>query len=502
MRIIVGGISHETNTFTPVTTSLRSFKERFYMRGNEIIENFRETNTPIGGFIDGAKHHDITIIPTIFAEALPSNTTPEPIFNSILKDLLESISEAGSIDGVLLDLHGSMVVGDIDGPSGISDAEGHILTAIRQLVGNDVPVVAQLDIHANVSQQMIDQADVLIGRDTCPEIDMADRGRECLDIIMRMLKREVNPTMAFKPINMIWGWNQLTSFPPMSEAMAELKKNNKHVGVLCGSISLGFPDSDTPDMGASVSIVTDNNQPLAQKLANQLSTWIYERRSDWHISLPSTKDVLQQIKNTGKYPAMFADTNDNTGRGTPGDSTGMLRAFIDEKLEDACVLYMVDPESVAICQEAGIGAKIDLAIGGKSSPLQGEPVKMHAEIRSLVDGHFRYDGPMYAGLSAEMGPSAYIRENGIHVLLVSIREQPYDSSFSRIAGLDLEKMRYIGVKSSVHFRANFSQWVKAIYTVGEPSVVSKENLSFKRLGRAVYPFEHYDERARVYKSYP
>lgn len=487
MKVVVGGISHETNTFTPIKTSLNNFKERFHLRGNEIIDAFRGTNTPIGGFIEGAKNHHFTIIPTFFAEALPSGPTPRDVFEMMFDELIERIADAGEIDGVLLDLHGSMVVDNLDKPEGIGDVDGHILSVVRDLVGPDIPILVQLDLHANVSQLMVDKADVLIGRETYPEIDMADRGLECANVLVEILKGNVHPTMALHQIPMIWGWNQVTVHPPMSEAIAELHRIEAQENVICGTIATCFPGSDEKNMGASVFIVTNDDKQLAQTYADQLGNWIYNRRADWQLSLPSTREALQKANDVGCYPVIFSDPNDNLGSGAPGDSTGMLRTFIDEKLEDACVLYIVDTEAVAKCQEAGVGAKLIIDVGGKSSPFQGDSVQMNAEVISLVDGHFHYDGPMYAGLAGNMGPSAYIKQDGIHVLLVSLREQPFDVAFAHKARLDVKKMRYIGVKSSVHFRAGFEPWAAAIFMVGEPSFQSEENLVYRRLGRTVYP---------------
>jgi microcystin degradation protein MlrC len=188
---------------------------------------------------------------------------------------------------------------------------------------------------------------------------------------------------------------------------------------------------------------------------------------------------------------VLADRNDNTGGGSPGDSTGLLRTFVDAQLEDACVLYMVDPAAVVACQEAGVGATLSLEVGGKSSPLQGAPVAMTAEVVALSDGTFRYDGPMFAGLEASMGPSAHIRQGGVHVLLVSQREQPFDTAFARTLGLDPQQMRTIGVKSAAHFRAGFEPWAGNIIVVSEPSVHSTDtgHLRFHNLGRKLYPLD-------------
>ena len=259
--------------------------------------------------------------------------------------------------------------------------------------------------------------------------------------------------MALHQIPMVWGLNQVTAHPPMRDAIAELHRIESQPGVVCGSIATCFFLADVPDMGASVYVVTEDDQALAQEHADQLGAWIYARRADWQLELLSARAALEKAQTAGRYPIILADMQDNTGGGSPGDSTGVLRTFMDMQLEDACVLYIVDPEAVARCQSAGVGARLALEVGGKSSPLQGTPVEMDVEVAALADGGFQYDGPMYAGLSGDMGPSARIVQDGIHVLLVSKREQPFDTAFARKLGLDPRQMRYICVKSSAHFRA-------------------------------------------------
>lgn len=493
MRIVTGAISHETSTFTPVPTTWESFFERFgEVRGPEIIAKFRGTNTPTGGFIEGAEAHGFALIPTIFAEPHPSAPAPRAVFDRVLHELLTGIADAASnglpIDGVLLELHGAMVV------EGIDDGEGHILAAVRNLVGPKIPIVGQLDIHSSISPQMIEMADVLIGRETYPEIDMAARGRECADVLVRILKEGLRPTMALHRLPMIWGMNQVTAHSPMKEAIAELHRIEAQPGVICGSIATGFPLSDVPDMGSSVYIVTNNDQALAQRYADELGAWIWERRTQWQLPMPSTADALRTAQQEGRYPVIFADRNDNPGGGAPGDSTGLLRTFVDAGLEDACVLYIVDPEAVEQCRQAGVGATLTLAVGAKSSPLQGEPVRMTVEVMALSDGQFFYEGPMYAGLEGVMGPSAHIRQGGLHVILTNGRDQPFDTAFARTLGLDPKQMRYIAVKSAAHFRAAFEPWAGAIHVVSEPSVHSADTgtLRFHNLGRKVYPIDRFD----------
>ncbi|MBM4074026.1 MAG: M81 family metallopeptidase, partial [Planctomycetes bacterium] len=357
-RVVIGGISHETSTFTPVLTTLESYRERLLLRGDEMLGVMHGTNTTIGGYIDGAEKYQFELVPTLLAEPQTSAPTPRSLYDSLLSEFLDRVRKAGPIDGVLLDLHGSMCVGDLDRPDGIPDAEGHLLSELRKVVGPDVPILAELDIHSNVTELMIEQADVLIGRRSYPEVDMAERARDCVDVLWRIWTEGLRPTMALHQIPMVWGMNQVTAHSPMKEAIAELRRIESQPGVIRGSIATCYFLADVPDMGSSTYFVTDNDQSLAQKCADELGNWCYERRADWHFYMPSTKEAIGLAKDKGLFPVIFADMRDNTGGGSPGDSTGMLKAFIDCGLRDACVLNIADPESVRACHNAGVGAEL------------------------------------------------------------------------------------------------------------------------------------------------
>ena len=490
MRVAIGGISHETSTFTLVPTNLDSFRERAYLHGREIIERYAGTNTPVGGFVQGAEKHGFELVPTMLAEAFPSAPVSRPIFDGILAELVEGI-RAAVPDGVLLDLHGSMVVDPVGSPAHIDDPEGHILAAVREVVGPRVPILAQLDIHSNMSQRRVETADVLIGRESYPETDMAARSLECTDVLARIFGAGLRPTMALHRIPMMWGMNQVTAHPPMKEAIARLHQIEARPGVVCGSIATCYPLADVPNMGASVYVVTDGDQALAQACADELGEWLYAHRADWHYPVPAAREALATAERESRFPVIFADRNDNTGGGAPGDSTGLLRTFIDEGLKEACLLYIVDPEAVRACENAGAGGKLTLAVGGKSTPLQGEPVEMDAEVMALSDGTFRYEGPRNRGLEASMGPSAHIRQDGVHVILVSRREQPYDTAVARSLGLEPRDMRYIGLKSAGHFRACYETFAGNIFVVSEPNVHDHEQVKahYANLGRKLYPFD-------------
>ena len=322
MRVAIGGISHESSTFTNVATTLDSFRERSYLHGAAIVERFTGVNTPIGGFIEGAEAHGFEAVPTMLAEAFPSAPTPRPIFDRLVGELLDGIEAAGAIDGVLLELHGAMVA------EGIDDAEGHILEAVRRLVGPDMPVVGQLDIHSNVSHAMIETADVLIGRETYPEVDMAPRGRECADVLVRMVREGVRPTMALHQLPLVWGMNQVTAHPPMRQAIEYLHRIEARARRDLRLHSYLLPPSRHPRYGRFRVRSYRQRPALAQSCADELAAWLWERRADWQAPMPSTAEALQEADKTGHYPVVLADRNDNTGGGSPGDSTGLLQTFL------------------------------------------------------------------------------------------------------------------------------------------------------------------------------
>lgn len=482
-RVVIGCISHETSVFSPVVTSIASADERFgYVRGDEVITKFRGTNTPVGGFIEGGEHHGFELIPTIYWEAHPGGPLPASDFARVVGDLVDRITGAGMIQGVLLELHGSMIA------EGEDDADGAILREVRRAVGA-LPIIAQLDIHSNVSAEMVAHADGIIVRETFPEIDQAERGRECADLLARVLREGLHPTMSLSPLQMIWGKNQLTAHPPMDAAIKQLHELELRPGILYASISTCFPLADAPHVGSSVCVITDDDQKLAQRSADELAGWIFARRSDWQISPPTTAEVLNEIGATGPYPIVIADSNDNCGGGAPGDSTGMLHTFVGQSLADACVLYIVDSEAALACHRAGTGTTLRLAVGGKSVPAQGQPVEAEWEVIAVSDGTYRYDGPRYAGLETTLGPSAHVRTGGVHVIIVTYRDQPNDSALARSLCLYPQHMRYIGLKSTGHFRAHFEPFAGVIRTVSEPSVHDQSRIQYRNLGRPVYPID-------------
>lgn len=487
MRIATGGIIHETSTCVETRTTLNSFEyDRGIVRGDDILSHFRGANVCTGGFIDGAEKHGFELIGLLRASAFPSGLIVREDYDAMKNELLERLRAALPVDGVLLDLHGAMVV------EGIDDGDGDVVQSVRDVVGPEVPIIFTTDLHGNHTKRRIAAGDALIGFDTYPHVDMAERGREAADLMVRTLRGEVRPTQAIHQVPLFWSTaKQVTAHPPMNEVMDRLHEMEQRPGILSMSVATGFPWADVPEVGTSVICVADNNPQLAQETADEFGQWIWENRNRWYAPPVRVREALQRGEQIGRYPILLADHADNTGGGAPGDSTEILRTFLELGLQDALLLYLVDPEVAQQAHAAGAGAKIHVELGGKSAPIQGPPVEAEAEVVALSDGPFAYDGPMFAGLTGNMGTSAWLKIGGVSVVVVTAGEQPFDMAFARSLGIDCAGMKYIALKSAAHFRAAFEPIAGSIHNVDAAAIQTHDfsQLVYRKRTRPVFPVE-------------
>lgn len=485
MRLAVGGIEHESSNFTTVETPLSFFlRRRNYWEGENLLQRPGDTNTIIDGLLQGVRRYGEEVIPLIWTKA-PSGKQPTLETHEELKRrLMERLQPALPVDGVLLSLHGAYSV------QGLDDGDGDILKAVRAQVGPDCPIISVHDLHCNIGPDMAHIATALIVEDTYPHVDMAERGMEAAAMMVRTIRGEIRPTMGWRPIPLLWSApHMITAEVPMATVMEQVFDLEKEPGVLTASLSVGYQWVDSDINGASTIVVTDNDPQGAQQKADQLAGWIWERRSTWICSTLTPSDGLKRGEAIGKYPIILADQADNSGGGAPSDSTEILRLFIERNLQEAAVLYMVDPETAQQAKRAGVGSKISVEVGGKSHALCGPPVPMRAKVLALTDGRFVYDGPMFANLATTVGDSALLQQGGVYVVVISLPNQPIDLALSRTLGLDCRKMRYLCLKSTGHFRSGFGPVAGSIFNVDAAGAMVSDfsKLPFRRLGRRVYP---------------
>jgi microcystin degradation protein MlrC len=491
MRIATGGISHETSSFAKTPTTLADFESGFGLyRGEEIIRRFTGANICTGGFIDGAKRHGFELVPLLWTFAYPSGLIRAADYEALKAEFLDRLQKDeaahGPVDGALLDLHGAMVV------EGIDDGDGDFIETVRQALGKDRPIFVTTDLHANHTRRRVEAADAIIGFDTYPHVDMAERGREAADLLVAMTRGEARPVMAIHQLPLFWHTSrQITAHPPMDEVMRRVHELERRPGILSVTVATGFPWADVLDVGASVIAVANGDRDLAQATADELADWIWQQRERWHQPPVPVREALAEGERRGKFPIILADHADNTGGGSPGDSTEILRTFLELNLQDAVILYIVDPPVAQQAIDASVGRRIRAALGGKSDPIQGPPLEAEFDVVAVSQGQFTYDGPMYAGLTGNMGPSAWLRRGGVSVVVVTAREQPLGPAFAATLGIDCRAMKYIAVKSAVHFRSGFERLAGSIFNVDAAAIHTHDfaKLPYRKRTRDVFPVE-------------
>lgn len=482
-RIAVGGIEHETAGMLPGETSIDVFRER-HVTPEEMLLRSGEANTVVDGYLAGARRQGWEVVPLGWVKGTSGPPASQQTFVTLLSELLVELRAAAPVDGVLLSLHGSFAV------EGVDDADGAVLAAVRDVIGPGCPLLAVHDMHCNLTGAMVEPADFLVVMRTYPHVDMHERALHAVDRLSDILVGKLNPTMAWRQLPLLWSAPcMISGQSPMSEVVKELEQLDEHPDVVSCSLGVGYQWIDSPAVGASTVVVTNGDLPSAQQQADRLAAWAWENREKWVCDSISAAEGLDAGERTGKYPVILADQSDNTGGGAPGDSTEVLRLFVERGLEDAAVLYMVDPTAAAAAHRAGAGATVNLEVGGHSDAALGPPVSMQAEVVAISDGRFVYDGPMWRGVEDDLGPTAWIREGGVSVVLISQRQQPIDLSLCRSLGMVCERMRYLSIKSTGHFRSGFESIAGSIWNVDAVGLLSQDfrRLPYTRLGRPVYP---------------
>src|ERR1700761_9043984 len=402
-RIAVGGFLHETNTFAPSKATYDAFIHgggwpRMGL-GPDIPKVIRRINVGLAGFIGAAEEKGWELIPTIFAAATPSAHVTEDAFERIVKVMIDGIRNAGKIDAVYLDLHGAMVTEHFD------DGEGEVLARVRPLIGKSMPLVVSLDLHANVSDEMVEHADALIAYRTYPHVDMAATGRACAEHLALMLKTGQRFAKAFRqlPFLIPISW-QCTNDQPTKgiyQKLAALQSD----AVPTLSFAPGFPAADFRDCCPSV-FAYGRTQGDADAAADKIVAVIEGHEDDFDGRIYSPDEGVlcaMELAKTATKPIVIADTQDNSGAGGDSDTTGMLRALVRNKAQHAAIGVLCDPESAKAAHAAGEGATVTLALGGKSGIAGDTPYKESFVVEKLSDGNFVAPGPFYGGRLMKMG---------------------------------------------------------------------------------------------------
>src|SRR6202047_926848 len=407
-RIAVGGFLHETNTFAPTKAVYEAFVRGGgwppMSHGAGLLERMRDINVGMAGFVPAAEAEGWELVPTIWCAASPSAHVTEDAYERVARTIVDGIKAAGSIDGVYLDLHGAMVAEHLD------DGEGEILARVREAIGKDLPLVVSLDLHANVTPEMVEHADALIAYRTYPHVDMADTGRASAKHLALLLGTKQRFAKAFRqlPFLIPISW-QCTHDQPTKGIYQKLAAMESDA-VPTLSFAPGFPAADFVHCGPSV-IAYGSTQADADAAAGELTKLIVSHENDFDGRIFAPDEGVRyamQLATRAKKPIIIADTQDNPGAGGDSDTTGMLRALVRNHATRAAIGVIYDPASAMAAHAAGVGATVTLALGGKSGISGDAPYKETFVVEKLSDGQFVAPGPYYGGRDMDMGPWGWL----------------------------------------------------------------------------------------------
>ena len=481
-RIALGGIVHETHSFSDIPTILADFKQRSLFSGDAILQEMSGTRAGIGGMIEGAQHYDWELIPTLYGTAMPAGIVSEQAYQTMRGELLERLTESMPVDGVLLALHGAMVTEES------LDAESDILEAVRGIVGEDVPIVVELDMHGNISPRTAELADVLVAFDTNPHIDPHVRGVETTHILADILDNKITPTAAHVSVPLILA-PQFTGTAdlPLSAVHDRVQEMESEDEVICICVMAGFAYADMPFTGASI-IVTTNNQPdLAQQYAQELND-ILLKNHQTDLNIYSPDEAVKKALASDDHPIILVDSADNIGGGTPGDGADALKAMLDNDVPEGAVV-LADAEAVETCWTTGVGGEVSLAVGGKSDRWHGEPVTVTGVVQAISDGIFECEladnhFAAFYGNTIHMGRTVWLRVGGVNIILTTHKTPPFDLGQLRHIGVIPEVQKMIAVKSAVAYQAAYLPIARGVIEMDTAGLCSM-NLSR-------FPYEHVD----------
>lgn len=466
-RIAVAGFQHETNTFAPFPTNWDCFVKPgawpAYAEGDQAAAQARGLNVPLGGFVDAGD--DFDLVPLLYAAAEPGGLVTTDTFERITGALCDRLAAEADIDAVYIDLHGAMVTEDHD------DGEAEVLRRIRAVVGPDLPVAVSLDLHGNLSPEFVQLTSCMTIYRTYPHIDMGATGARAAALLARLLERGAPFATAFRQLDYIIPITAQSTRRQPGARLYGMLDGLAGPGVTSVDFAFGFPPADIYNCGTSV-YACGSEQQAVDDAADTMLAALQEAEDSFDTGMVSAPTAVRRaMESNGPKPVILADPQDNPGAGAPGDATGVLAAMLSGNATGT-IGAIWDPKTAAQAHAAGVGATIECDIGGQFPDSGGPALRVRATVEQLSDGQFLCTGPMFGGLTANLGPTARlsVRQGGADITIVvsSNRAQNADQEMLRHIGVDLESQKMIAVKSAIHFLAAYEPIAEEVILAEAP----------------------------------
>ena len=487
IRLAALGLWHEANTFSTDPADEASMQRDGVLVAEAIVERFVGGTATMSGFLAAATPGAVEVVPLVMTSLVPAGRSRPTPSAAVSTRSSTSLERHGPFDGVLAALHGAAVA------DGCADVDGHVLARIRATVGPDVPVGAALDLHANVSAEMCRHADVLNAYRTNPHLDAHLTAAEVATIVVSACRGEVRPVVGFAPIPAVIDIvRQNTADAPMSDVLADARVVAARPGVLSASVTEGFPWADVADMGMSAIVVADGDAALATTLADQLARQVWSRREQFHGSALAPDAAIAHAAAVAG-PVLLLDVGDNIGGGSGGDSVALVHAARRGALA-SLVAIVADPEAVAACAAAGVGAELRLRFGASAYAVTGPPVEADVTVLAMGDGrHVATGESVHAGMDRiDAGASVAVRlDSGQTVVLTSRVAPPFSIHQLTDLGLDPRSFRAIVAKGVHSPRATYAPYVSEMVMVDTPgpTTAGLASLTYRNRRRPLFPFE-------------
>lgn len=494
MRILIAQMSHETNTFSPVPTTLERFSRGGTVppEGDAAVQILRGTGTCVGGYIAACEEGGVEYVMSIAAASPPSGPVHTDAFDYMTGKIVDAIDS--SYDAVMLDLHGAMVAAEHE------DGEGELLRRIRA-VHPDVPIAVALDMHANLYEDIVGLSTIVTGYHTYPHIDTYETAKLAGDLLLASVRGERQPAMVWGNLPMLpHVMRQGTDDFPNRELQARAAAMEEGEA-LSVALFTGFPHADITNAGLSVVVVTDGDSEKAQALRDELLDMAWESREAFVYEIEPLNESVARAKASGETddgegPVILLDHYDNTASGGTMDTTDVLAEILRQGLEDVAAFGIYDPAAVEAMEAAGIGNSITLSIGGKtpmpSIPRQSAPLKVSGVVKLISDGRFIATGPMNRGAEMQMGKCAVLDTGNVQIVIVSKHVEPFDPGCFNSVGIIPEQKRYVMLKSRIHYRAGFREMAKELVECAGVGVCTSDyaELDFQNVRRPVFPLDN------------
>lgn len=464
MHIAIARFWYEANSFAPGLAGLPAFQSREWLRGEEVPDAFRGTATEIGGALAWADERpEVSLAFSRCASAPPGGPVEQGLVDRIVREIAED-TVFDAADGIYLSLHGASLGVGRPAP------EEEIVTRLRARFP-ERPIVASFDMHACPTGALAAALNGATVYRSYPHVDMAETAGAALDLLADCVTRGTRPKVLMGTIDKVLPSFRMRTDPgaPMTRIIeAATGQVDPGGGVLAVFPFASFAYADTPAANAGV-LVTFSERAAAVSAADSVCGLMTALKAEFRPDLPTAAEVLSERPWANGARVAVLEASDNPLSGGAGDTPGLFRAATRADLPEGSVFaFFNDPELVARCAAAGIGARLDVAFGGRLDDRFGEPVAVSAEVERLTGGRFRNSGPMEAGRPTELGPTALLRAGPLRVIVTSTAQSPNDVNYFALHGIDLGDVPVLLAKAKNHFMAALGPAFDKVVQVDTP----------------------------------